>query len=69
MCYQWGALNNINNIMYLCINIYTVLEIWGEEKYMHVNGVTGKGELNPHLSRKSMDNMQHWKKKLYIYLI
>lgn len=44
--------------MYLCINIYTVLETWGE-KYMHVNGVTGKGELKSHLSRKSMDNMQH----------
>lgn len=28
--------------MYLCINIYTVLETWGEEKYMHVNGVTEK---------------------------
>ena len=49
--------------MYLCISIYTVLEIWGEEKYMHVNGVTGKGELNLHLSKNSMDNMQHGKKK------
>ena len=54
--------------MYLCISIYTVLEIWGEEKYMHVNGVTGKGELNLHLSKKSMDNMQHGK-KIALYLL
>ena len=53
--------------MYLCISIYTILEIWGEEKYMHVNGVTGKGELNLHLSKKSMDNMQHGK-KIALYL-
>jgi hypothetical protein len=55
--------------MYLCISIYTVLEIWGEEKYMHVNGVTGKGELNLHLSKNSMDNMQHGKKNSFIFIL
>ena len=70
MCYQWGALNNINNIIHVFVHkyLYCIRHLGRREMYAY-NGVAKKGELNLHLKSQWIISNTEKKKKLYIYLI